>query len=337
MQRHLVHVGFPKAGSTTLQAWFASRPELVFAHEAIAGVTSADEIVRHVAAAPDDAPRWVVTSAERLIAPAVEGAGIPYGAGEHEGPHVLPREAIAPRRERVCARLRAMFGDATILIVTRGFRGIMASAYSQTLRWGPALSVEELVALYQEDPAFGGVRAADTLNYDAAIRLYMDTFGADNVMVLPYELLRDDPREFFARLEQRLSLEPRSHEAPWLNPSLSGPELYWYPRVSRRVERIADRFGDRGTALRRNYYQRVVRAGRLRRPVEALSRISSTPTVRPADHIPAEVVETCRGLASSLATNPDYAPYAAEYLNDRDFADRQLDARNGGQARGEAA
>jgi hypothetical protein len=43
-----------------------------------------------------------------------------------------------------------------------------------------------------------------------------------------------------------------------------------------------------------------------------------TPTVNPADHIPEEIVETCRGRASLLATNPDYPPYAAEYLNDRE-------------------
>jgi hypothetical protein len=41
------------------------------------------------------------------------------------------------------------------------------------------------------------------------------------------------------------------------------------------------------------------------------------PTVNPADEIPAGLVESCRGRASSLATNPDYAPYAADYLNDR--------------------
>jgi hypothetical protein len=336
MQRHLVHVGFPKAGSTTLQAWFASRPELVFAHEAIGGVTTADGIVQRVAAAPDEAPRWLVTSAERLIVPAVEGAGIPYGPHE-QGPHVLPKEPIAPRRERVCARLRTMFGDATILIVTRGFRSMMASAYSQTVRWGPALSVDEVVALYEESPAFAGVRTADALDYDAAIRTYTETFGAENVMVLPYELLRDDPRAFLSKLEQRLGLEPRSYEAPWLNPSLSGAELYWYPRISRRVERLANRLGGGGTALRRNYYQRVIRAGRLKRSVGVLSRISSTPSIRPADHIPPHVVESCRGLASSLATNRDYAPYAVEYLNDRQVDDRQSDASPADHRRGEAA
>jgi hypothetical protein len=303
MQRHLVHVGYPKAGSTTLQAWFESRPEVVFAHDAIGGVTSAAAIARQVAVA-DNAPRWVVTSSEWLMVPA-------------EGPGIPPTEPIAARRRRVCARLRTMFGDATILIVTRGFRAIIASSYSEVLRWGLALSVEEFMSLYQESPAFEGWRVTDVFDYDAALRLYADTFGAESVVVLPFELLRDDPRGFLARLEQRLDLEPRSEQAPWHNRSLSGAELYWYPRFSRGVERAANRLGRRGTALRRTYYERVIRRGRLERSVDVLSRVLRTPTVNPADHIAEEIVETCRGRASSLATNPDYAPYAVEYLNDR--------------------
>jgi hypothetical protein len=303
MQRHLVHVGYPKAGSTTLQAWFESRPEVVFAHDAIGGVTSAAAIASQVAVT-DNAPHWVVTSSEWLIHPS-------------DGPGIPPTEPIAARRRRVCARLRTMFGDATILIVTRGFRSIMASSYSEVLRWGLALSVEEVLSLYQESPAFEGWRAADVFDYDAPLRLYADTFGAESVVVLPFELLRDDPRAFLARLEQRLDLEPRSEQVPWHNPSLSGAALYWYPRFSRGVERATARLGRPGRALRYRCYGRAVRSGRLERSVEVLSRVLRTPTVNPADHIPAEVVETCRGRASSLATNPDYAPYAAEYLNDR--------------------
>ena len=324
MQRHLLHVGYPKAGSTTLQAWFESRPELVFADDAIGGVTRADGIVGHVAAT-DGAPRWVVTSAERLIMPTAEGPG------------VVPTEPITARRRRVCARLRTMFGDATILIVTRGFRSVIASSYSEVLRSGLALSVKEVVSLYQESPAFEGWRAADVFDYDAALSLYADTFGPESVMVLPFELLRDDPKAFLARLEQRLDLEPRDEPAPWRNRSLSGAELYWYPRLSRGVERATARLGRPGAALQRAYHgrvlrsgrlersvdvvrrvsRRVIRVGRLERSVAALSRVSRMPTVNPADEIPAEIVETCRGRASSLATNPDYAPYAADYLNDR--------------------
>jgi hypothetical protein len=306
MQRHLVHVGYPKAGSTTLQAWFESRPEVVFAHDAIGGVTSATAIASQArsAAVTDNAPRWVVTSSEWLMLPA-------------EAPGIPPTEPIAVRRQRVCARLRTMFGDATILIVTRGFRSAIASTYSEVLRWGVASSVKEFLSLYQESPAFEGWRMADVFDYDTPLRLYADTFGSESVMVLPFELLRDDPGEFLARLEQRLDLEPRSEQAPWHNRSLSGAELYWYPRLSRAVERATNRLGRPGRALRNRYYGRVVRSGRLERCVDVLSRVLRTPTVNPADEIPAEVVESCRGRASSLATNPDHAPYAADYLNDR--------------------
>jgi hypothetical protein len=302
MQRHLVHVGYPKSGSTTLQAWFESRPELVYAPDAIGSVTSAPAIASQVAGT-DDAPHWVVTSSEWLIVPT-------------DAPAAPPTEPIAARRRKVCARLRTMFGDATILIVTRGFAGVIASAYSEVLRWGLAYSFEEVVSLYQDSPEFEGWRAADIFDYDASLRLYTDTFGAENVVVLPFELLRDDPRGFIARIERILELEPRSEQPPWQRPSLSGAEMYWYPRFSRAVERTTSRLGRPGRRLRYGYYPWAVGTGRLERSADVLTRILKTPTVHPADELPRHVVETCRGRASSLAANPDYAPYAADYLND---------------------
>jgi hypothetical protein len=210
-----------------------------------------------------------------------------------------------------------MFGDATILIVTRGFRSVIASGYSEALRWGVALSIEEAVWLYQESPEFEGWRAADIFDYDSSLRLYYDTFGEENVVVLPFELLRDDPRGFLARIERLMDLEPRSEQPPWRNRSLSGTEMYWYPRYSRAVERATNRLGTPGKVLRHRYYGRAVAAGRFERSADVLSRVLRTPTVNPADEISAAIVETCRGRASSLAANPDYLPYAADYLNDR--------------------
>jgi hypothetical protein len=246
----------------------------------------------------------VVTSSEWLMQPG-------------DSPGIAPTEPLATRRRRVCARLRTMFGDATILIVTRGFHSVMASAYSEVVRWGRTLSIRECVSLYQDSPAFEGWRAADIFDYDAAVRLYTDTFGAERVVVLPFELLRDDPRGFLARLEQLLDLEPSPEQPPWRNRSLSVAELYWYPRFARTVERATSRLGTPGKVLRYKGYERAVGSGRLERPVDVLSRVLRTPTVNPANEVPPEVVETCRGRASSLATNPDYAPYAADYLNDR--------------------
>ena len=81
-------LGYPKAGSTTLQAWSKTRPEVVFGHDAIGGVTSAAAIASQVAVT-DNAPRWVVTSSEWLMLPGAEGPGHP--------PHGADRRASAAR------------------------------------------------------------------------------------------------------------------------------------------------------------------------------------------------------------------------------------------------
>ena len=93
--------------------------------------------------------------------------------------------------------------------------------------------------------------------------------------------------------------------------------MYWYPRLARGVERATAPLGRPGRVLERKFKGKVMLSGRFGRSVNVVSRVLRAPTVKPADDIPAEAVESCRGRASSLATNPDYAPYAVDYLNDR--------------------
>jgi hypothetical protein len=303
MQGHLIHIGFAKAGSTALQAWFDVHPKLVHVTNGLAGHSGGEHLARH-AATEEDLHRWYVTSSEHL--------SVPRRAYDRmDGPADGP---IADRRARACKLLYALFGDATILIVTRGFRAILASAYSQYVRTGGTLAPPELVRLLPDPES--GVDAADDLDYDATIALYRETFGAEHVLVLPYELLRDDPLAFVATLEDRLGIERSGIAPPRVNTALSEAELYWYPRLTRVAQRATTPFGARG-AHAFDFYRARIGRHRLGRGVALLARMSPDAVVNPAHHVPAELVERCRGRASSVATLPAYAPYAAEYLNDR--------------------
>src|SRR3954467_7065515 len=68
MTRHLIHIGFPKAGSTFLQHWFAAHPQIAYAKGGNAGIEGAFAIV-DAALSPAAPQRWRVTSAEALTAP----------------------------------------------------------------------------------------------------------------------------------------------------------------------------------------------------------------------------------------------------------------------------
>jgi hypothetical protein len=62
MARHLIHVGYSKAGSTFLQAWFERHPELRFAPGGLGGFNDVDELSRP----PGREYKYYVTSFEGL-------------------------------------------------------------------------------------------------------------------------------------------------------------------------------------------------------------------------------------------------------------------------------
>jgi len=81
-------------------------------------------------------------------------------------------------------------------------------------------------------------------DFDYLIRLYSDAFGEENLIVLPYELLRTTIC-FLTILEEKLGLEHIEPNFSRLNPSLSHEELYWYPVISRWVAAFALRLARR--------------------------------------------------------------------------------------------
>jgi len=294
---HLIHVGYPKAGSTFLQSWFANHPEIAYEPSGIAGYRTIWEMV-DATTADGDAIRWHVTSAEALVAPPERRA---------DG---LVGEVVAPadprRRAAACARLGMLFPTAHVLMVTRGFRSIIGSAYSQYVREGGVLSLDALAKATDPD------QLTNEWDYDHAVTLYRKTFG-DRLHVLPFELLRDDPSEFVSVLQNRLALTVHAQLPTRLNPALSQAELAWYPRLS-TVLRGAPLPGRLRARAQRAYLRRT-RAGGFPRLARMLQ------TLRPLEPVDvqaasAAVVDAFRGRAEALRDEPSYGPYLADYLLD---------------------
>lgn len=299
MVPHLIHIGYPKTGSKFLQRWFADHPEIAFDPIGIGGCRDVYDLVRK-AAAPDPLVRLRVTSSEVLATPDAR-AGLRQPGDERE-----PHGPDPAAQQRTCATLAALFPEAYILLVTRGFRSILLSGYSQYVRIGGDL---DFYVFRPPDPS-AGKHGRHAWDYDSLIGLYEAAFG-DRLIILPWELLRDDATGFTGEIERRLSL---SHFAPApqpLNPSLSPEGLRWYPRLTRLVRRLPI-----GAALRRALLRLYVpRIGGRR--AEALVRLLQR--VRPATPVTAglvtdDMLDFCRGKAERLRGNPLYAPYRREYL-----------------------
>lgn len=297
MTGHLIHIGYAKAGSSFLRNWFARHPQLAFVGGGIAGYSDVHALVRE-AASQGDRPLYGVTSSEGLATPHT-GVGLPIP--EYRKIELGP---LASARGEACNLLAALFPNARILIVTRGFRSMSLSSYSQYVRTGGDEPLEWLCAA-------AGKAGADSWNYDFLIGLYRKAFGDSNVIVLPYELLRDDAAAFLGEITRRLGIADIGVPPGRLNPSLSPVELAWYPRLARRVRTLP-----LGAWGRRKAWQLYVRAAfvnRLRVPIALLQRLRPLPPIVDVPLTP-ELLEGFRGFARALGNEPLYRAYARDYL-----------------------
>ena len=296
MTGHLIHIGYPKTGSNFLRRWFDEHPQLDYAEGGIASFRDVYEIVRRGAVEPTRA-RYRVTSAEGLATPQ---ASFGVSITEH-GTAAWPRPMHETQAD-TARILSELFPNAKILIVTRGFRSAIFSMFSQFARTaGPGDLAQFCADLERAIPA-----RLDGWDYCWLIGLYERAFGADNVILLPWELLRDDATRFVGTLANRLDVEPLAPSRDRVNPSLSGEELYWYPRMSGVVRRLGSKrlFG---------LWSRAAFASRLTPVVRMLQGLRPATPLTAAD-IPESLVNAYRGRADCLSVRPLYAPYAADYL-----------------------
>lgn len=301
MTPHLIHIGYPKTGSTYLQWWFTDNPNVAFVPPGFGGVRDIYEISRLGV----ELPRPV-----ELRVTSFEGLAAPHRSFGHEIIDHLDLGSVPmpQAQEQVCAMLADLFPNAHILLVTRGFRALIFSVYSQVVRGAGGLRLAELCEMLKRLPLSG----SNPFDYDFVLATYRKAFGSENVLCLPYEMLRADPGGFTSVLEERYGMTPFSPTFGRVNESLSGTELRWYPRIARCVRSLRPR--RLSDALFRRYAS-IAMVNRLRRPIRLLDRIWPSRPVT-IDMVPEDVVQAFRGRAESLADNPFYAPFRQAYLID---------------------
>lgn len=291
MAGHLIHVGYPKTGSTFLEDWFGTHPQVAYVRNGIAGYTAAFDIAR-AAVAPDPAIRLRVTRELELALPDPEAG--------HRGlrSYAYGDDPEAAQR-RACALVAELCPNAHILITTRGRRSLRLSAYSEYVRMGGTLSLD----------ALAGVSGRYGWNLDNVVTAYEAAFPG-RVIVLPYELLRDDADAFVGVLEERFGLDHHAPASRRVHASLSPVELRWYPRLSRIL--LALPLPGR---LRRRVvdgYVRLALDNRLAPLIAVLQRIAPAPPVT-TEVLPEEPPGVERHRAETLRGRPHYADYADDY------------------------
>ena len=118
--RHLIHVGFPKAGATFVKAWAAARDDVAFAPGGFAGFRDVFEVPDEEAAASP--PRLRLTSCEDFVGRisarkqrAMRGRWR-GGAPDWERASSTERQEQAGLQEATCRVLQDLFPTASVLV-----------------------------------------------------------------------------------------------------------------------------------------------------------------------------------------------------------------------------
>ena len=297
MANILIHIGYAKAGSTYLQQWFHSHPGMYFQPVQHAnGFFNAWEMARFAQNA-GQAPENFVLSCE----------GISLWEGNA---HILGYRGTVPYNYRnyqdvICEMLYRLYPTAKTLIVTRGYTTIFKSIYAEYISKSGTFTFREILA---ENPGM-----LDTLlDYSFVIELYRKKFGPDNVIVLPYELLRDDASAFLSIIEQQLNITDKFEFNPGIvNAAPDDKMLYVIRRVSLLVYGLLKPLPPHlGTKLYSRYMKLVVDR-RLLNLFNGLSKINNKKIS--LDGID-EMVASMKGKAGIFRNEPLYQPYLKEYL-----------------------
>lgn len=197
----LIHIGYAKAGSTWLQAHLLGNSRLGFQMP-----FNRADIRRLLQKAP--AFEFDAGCCREYFEP-----GLQMADPEHEIP-VLSFEGLTGpsrmgdfQRKAIADRLFQVFPNAKIFLMIREQGSMQLAQYHQYLRRGGVYSLSRFLHPPMSDrrqlPYFDWNR----FSYHHLINYYQQLFGDNNVLVLPLEMLQQNPHAFVGRLAEFCGLE----------------------------------------------------------------------------------------------------------------------------------
>lgn len=134
-------------------------------------------------------------------------------------------------------RLKLIFGDAKILITVRKQSSIIKSTYMMYLDMGGTMTPEEF---FDQRPPYNHFAFdASMFMFDRIVEHYASLFGAENVIVMPQEVLDRDIRLFLSTLCDFCGVEAGDRIAPLTDRPRRGVGA---PPAGMRLLRYANRF-----------------------------------------------------------------------------------------------
>lgn len=189
MNKTIIHIGYPKTGTTWFQKNFYPKIEgscflnrkIMCEHIIFKDVFDFNPIIIKEKLDKISNDQRVLICEELLLG----GLDIGYGSGEF-----IVQNA---------KRLKELFGNSTVVIFIRNQQSILESSYSQYIKSGGTYSVKKYIGLkgrfnrqFQNYHLFN----PRLYNYYNIIKMYSDFFGKENVHVFFYEDFERNPVQF---------------------------------------------------------------------------------------------------------------------------------------------
>ena len=201
--RPLVHIGYPKTASTWLQkAVFNDERNGFYAPW---GLPSGEATEQFVLA---NGFRFSAEASRRVfetgLAPATDRNLVP----------VLSQETLVGSQIRgrywgkeVADRLHQVLPEARIFLLVREQNSMILSSYREHIKMGGITTIERFIGMERRNRGFGALCRLDFLEYDLLIAYYQQLFGKENVLVLPFELLKKNRKLFLQKLSEFSGLD----------------------------------------------------------------------------------------------------------------------------------
>lgn len=233
MTVQFAHIGLHKTATTWLQTVFAHHPGLQVIGANPTYRDLAVQITTLAAQAQLDLGVWQQTF-KISLEPLVKEGQIWGISDEQLSGHMI----TGYNANLISNRLLKAFGPIKILLVLRHPVEFIRSMYVQYVKQGGALPFRAFL----RDTNIPGKAIAHKINYPVLVNRYRDCFGAENVLVLPYELMAQDSARFWNLIWTFLDVEPVMIPSEEKNASFSSVSLHLmrmanYAGVHRRTSR----------------------------------------------------------------------------------------------------
>lgn len=143
-------------------------------------------------------------------------------------------------------RIKQIFGDVTIVLFIRNQIELLSSAYSQYIKNGGTYKIKKYLTNFKQM-----LFSKDHLDFYSTIKFYEDYFGKDNVHIFLYEDFEKNPRDFVKMFSEKYKLNFDENEINFdlrVNRKL-------HPRLTNSLRKI-NKLSSHGNAFK-NYYIHV--------------------------------------------------------------------------------